>query len=340
MGGQIDWGEKFRNLGDDVSGAITMRKEAAFKRAEMAKKTDLEVKTRVAKQATADKIGGQYGDTARTFYNSGELDDYTKLEKLKIDAQEARTKAAAARGEGGDSGGLKGIKRYFETLNSAAIASKAMNEPMQIAYESLQEAKKSGNQQEIEKYTLQVNAYAGANEKIAELLKGIIPQEKGPDPLDVELSKDANKTDLVNATVTGAIEKGKVLNSKTQLLLENSKSNNQVGYDLSGVPSKKDLDTFKLSAVATGKLSKKEVIMIDKTDDPKALAAVANDDGASDAVRQLAGAKYKRVMAGELMQVKPQATPEDSMGEAQNQLGGYLSKTPIADKMKKAKRGK
>ena len=334
---EIDWGEKFRQLGADVSSAITepvkVRLQMAMAQREFDKENYVEGKRR---QAT-EMIGEKYGEEAKAFHEAGEFDTYLKMEELKI----RRAKAASGGGGGGKSG-----NKYMEQFLLAQHMTNQLHESQAKTQEKVEQARQSGDLKALESAMQEANALHDARNQVKmfigsfssegrqvvqqNLLEDVdaVPAGGAMSPmgsdnsggawwkagkpkapvinvdreLDDRLSGlDDGKIDAIQQTVRGSVGNSKALNSKVLNDLDNAKDEYGLKIDLSGVPSDAAMRTYMATAVLKGDMPMTAAQNIMNATDYKQLADVANDDTMPPAVRKAAGAKFMRLTTFEAL---------------------------------------
>lgn len=297
----IDWGEKFRQLGSDVSNAITEPVKVRLQMAVMNREKEKEDKITAAKEKAAVAIGKKYGETGQAFYEAGDFGEFVKLREMDI-------KASRGGGGGGGGGSGKGGNKYMEQFLLAQQMTTELGKQQLQAQEAVDKARQSGDMQAFESAMENFNAIHDSSMKVKMFIGSFTDEGRKATAgalmkdLDNTLSGyDDAKLDAIQQTVTGQITQSKALSSSVMTNLENTKDAYGLKIDLSGVPSDAALSKYMMAAVSKGEMSMDNAKLIQSASDYKSLAAIANDDSIPMAVRNAAGAKFKRVTTFEAM---------------------------------------
>ncbi len=131
----IDWGEKFRQLGADVSNAITEPVKVRLQMATMKRQIEKEDKLDAAKERASTVIGQQYGEAGQAFYDAGDFGSFLKMKQLDI---------SASRGRGGNGTRSSGNK-YFDQFNLGMQMVNKLHQDQAATQAEVEKARQSGD---------------------------------------------------------------------------------------------------------------------------------------------------------------------------------------------------
>jgi hypothetical protein len=284
-----DYGQMFRQMGRDVSAAITepvkMRMQMSILKEEQDKEKEKE---------------GAQSRLAATLSPS-EKDLYTAEGWGAVAAQR---KAKASRGGGGS--------RYASKFAGAELNASMTFKRLGDALEKTLEVQRTGTPEEktaaMENYTALYNASAGyvdaQNNEVEGLTQQIQKlQTNVKSTYAVMLADDMSRGlvnlhhDKINGIVQaaeGVLKNYEGVSSEVLTDLENSTNEYGLGIDLSGVPSGADIEKYVWAGIAKKALSEENAMTLLNTRDPKVLAGIANNKDIQMPARKLAAALLKQ----------------------------------------------
>ena len=296
----IDWGEKFRQLGSDVSNAITAPVQMRLKMAVMNSEKEKEDKKTAAQAKLAESLSPQ----ERILY---EAEGYGPVQKQhELTLKKAR---AGGSGGGGGGGGGGGTNKYMKQFLLAQQMTGQLGEMQSAAQEKVDQARQSGDLDAVAQAMEGFNAVHEGAQKVKMFIASFSSEGRNAvatklmEDLDGTLGQyDSSKLDAIQETVKGKVTKSGGLNSSIATTLENTKDAYGMGIDLSGVPSNAALEKYLVTATVKGDMPMATAQFIKSGTDYNALLEIANDtDNVPQSVRLAAGAKALRLTTFEAL---------------------------------------
>ncbi len=290
-----DYGQMFRQMGEDVSGAILAPVQARLEMAKMKHGLAKEKADADTKSNAADIIGKTYGEDAAALYRAGE--PLTGIAALRKSAQE--------NGKRRRSGDSESPGRYGGDFNIGEKMTPVIQAQLDGALEAVHAAYESGDEDKIaeaqQTYNDMYEAYGEKiRDKVANMDKDLkktraaLISERVEDQL---AAMHPDKISAMSQVVAGGLDSYSKASREIMTDLEDANNEYGAGIDLSGIPSAADVKKYVWAATSKGDLDPQAANVILNAKSPKELEQLSNDKDRPMAERKLAGALIKQYAA-------------------------------------------